>query len=469
MNTNKHVNGPTSLDTILTDVFKTVIPGGETMDKAHGHVNTPRIRSTPNTAVPGAATPPATPASQQAEPEYVLFIAIDWGDRKHNLCSWDPNTRQRTHHDLEHTPNALNAWLMDLHQHSPDKKIAVALEQKHGSLMNVLLEDDRLGIYPVNPATSAQYRQAFHSSGAKDDPTDADLLLDLLLLHRNRLTRVTPENPLTRKLQILTRTRRDAVNLRTQLNNRLKALLKQYYPLFLRVCGEDLDAPMACQLLLKYPTFDALTHAEPDALRQFYISHGCWRPRVLNHRLELIRNAQPLTSDEAIIQPAIMEAKMLTELLLKAGENIKTYDRTIAECFLQHEDASIFTSFPGAGSVFSSRVLAAFGTNRERFQSAIEVQNTVGISPVKKASGNTMIIHWRKACPKFLRQSFQEYANESIRHSIWARAYDQMQRERGKKHHAAIRALAFTWIRMMFRCWQTRQSYDELRYLKTLQ
>jgi len=44
---------------------------------------------------------------------------------------------------------------------------------------------------------------------------------------------------------------------------------------------------------------------------------------------------------------------------------------------------------------------------------------------------------------KFLRQSFHEWAGPSITHSLSARSYYQQQRERGKGHHAAVRALAF--------------------------
>lgn len=52
--------------------------------------------------------------------------------------------------------------------------------------------------------------------------------------------------------------------------------------------------------------------------------------------------------------------------------------------------------------------------------------------------------------------------------SVWARAYYQQQRERGKEHHTAVRALAFKWIRVVFRCWQDRVAYDESRYLVAL-
>jgi hypothetical protein len=77
-------------------------------------------------------------------------------------------------------------------------------------------------------------------------------------------------------------------------------------------------------------------------------------------------------------------------------------------------------------------------------------------------------VRWRYFCPKFLRQSFHEYEGESVRHSFWAKAYYEQQRAKGKSHQAAVRALAFKWIRIIYRCWKTRTAYDEVKYLEGL-
>ena len=77
-------------------------------------------------------------------------------------------------------------------------------------------------------------------------------------------------------------------------------------------------------------------------------------------------------------------------------------------------------------------------------------------------------VHWRLQCPKFLRQTFVEWTSESTRHSFWARAYYAQQRAKGSTHQAATRALAFTWIRILSRCWQTSTPYNESLYLNAL-
>lgn len=91
-----------------------------------------------------------------------------------------------------------------------------------------------------------------------------------------------------------------------------------------------------------------------------------------------------------------------------------------------------------------------------------------GIAPVVERSGQSKWVHWRFCCPKFLRQSFVEYAVESIRHSFWARAFYTQQRAQGKSHQVAVRALAYKWIRIIYRFWQTRRPYSEVEYLEGL-
>lgn len=111
----------------------------------------------------------------------------------------------------------------------------------------------------------------------------------------------------------------------------------------------------------------------------------------------------------------------------------------------------------------------AFGTRRERYQSAYEMQCYSGIAPVTEASGNSQWVHVRFACPKFLRQTFHEFAASSIQQSEWARAYyEHLRNDKNKSHHAAVRSLAFKWLRIIYRCWKDGKAYDAEIYMQSL-
>lgn len=132
-------------------------------------------------------------------------------------------------------------------------------------------------------------------------------------------------------------------------------------------------------------------------------------------------------------------------------------------------DAPIFTSLPGAGAAaLSSRLLAAFGEQRNRFKSAKEVQQYAGIAPVTERSSQKYWGHWRWQYSTFLRQTFIGWATHSRLKSYWANLYYRQQREKGSSHQAAIRALALKWIRIVYKCWQDGKPYNETQYLRAL-
>jgi serine/threonine protein kinase len=162
-------------------------------------------------------------------------------------------------------------------------------------------------------------------------------------------------------------------------------------------------------------------------------------------------------------------ARSLVALLTMLRSQIAIFDQRIHEVVANHPEEELFASFPSAGPVLVPRLIAAFGTQRDRYGTANDVQSLSGIAPVTERSGKQEWVHFRRACHQFLRQTFHEYAAHSIVRSAWARTYYQSQIEAKKSHHAAVRALAFKWIRIMFRCWKDGKAYNEQAYVANLQ
>ena len=258
------------------------------------------------------------------------------------------------------------------------------------------------------------------------------------------------------------------VNETTRQSQRLRACLKLYFPQILQ-WFKDVDAPLVCALLQRWPSLDELRHCHPGTLRKFFHDQNCRSEHLIDERIQAIYAATPATRDPAILQAGALIARQLVALLEVLHGNIAELDGKIANQFSQHEDRFLYASLPGAGPALEPRLLVAMGTDRDRYQTAAEVQSYSGIAPVTESSGKTRWVHYRFACPKFLRQTFHEFANHSIGRSAWARAYYERQRESGMSHHAAVRCLAFKWIRIVFRCWKDRKPYDEQTYLRSLQ
>lgn len=404
---------------------------------------------------------------EKSEPQFAAFLAIDWADQKHIWSLQEANSLKRERGEVDHTPEAIEVWVAQMRQRFGNQPIAVAVEQTRGSLVFMLSKYEQLHIFPVPPAMTANFRKAFYSSGAKDDPKDADLLLDLLQWHRNKLRRLSPDTEATRRIQNLAEERRKLVNEKTAQSNRLSAHLKIYFPQIPR-WFEDVDSLLVCALLERWPTLQELQKARPATLRTFFLKQHCRKKELIESRVKAIAEAMPALKDRAVEEAKAAVVKILVQVIQVLHQGIEDLNRRIQQATEAHPDFFIFDSLPGAGTVLAPRLLAAFGSQRERYHDAAEVQTASGIAPVIAASGKSTWIHFRFACPKFIRQSFHEFAGHSIANSTWARAYYQLQCSRGKKHHAAVRALAFKWIRIIFSCWKQRVAYNESAYLDAL-
>jgi len=405
--------------------------------------------------------------SVEQEPQFAAFVGIDWADQKHVWCLQGTGSQRRESGELEHTPEAVEAWVAQLCQRFAQRPIAVAVEQSRGALVFMLSKYELLHLFPAPSQMAANLRQALYPSGAKDDPRDADLLLDLLLQHRDKLRRLSPDSEATRRVQNLVEERRKLVDEKTAQLNRLTSHLKVYFPQMLEWFGR-LDTEVVCALLQRWPALEELQKASPATLRAFFRKHRCRDRERIECRMEAIHQAIPVIRDRAVIEAKSTAVKVLVQLVRILVEGIEDLDGQIEEAAAAHPDFFIFNSLPGAGSAMAPRLLAAFGSQRDRFDSAGEVQSFSGIAPVTESSGKKKWVHVRWACPKFLGQSFHEWAGHSIVQSEWARAYYQRQRNKGNGHHAAVRALAFKWIRIVFRCWKDGVAYDESKYLATL-
>jgi len=401
-------------------------------------------------------------------PEVGALVGLDWARDKHDVAVQIVGQPTIEFAEIAHTPEDVSTWLRALATRCNGRPIAIALETSRGPIVHAVLELPNVVLYPVNPRSLARYREVFSPNGSKDDQPDAALLLSLLLNHRDRLTAWMPDDAQTRTLRALVEQRRRFVDWRRGFVQSLQDALRMYYPAAHTLAGEDLSTPMACAFLRQWPTFEQVKRARPTTLRTFYRRHRCRNAARIDERIAHLASAQPLTTDPAIIGPYHHLMLALVTQLEAMTTHIDALDAMIATEFAAHPDAPLFADLPGAGATFAPRLLVALGTNRDRFPAAAAVQQHAGIAPVTKRSGKSQYVEWRWATSTFVRQSFHEFAQYSLPHCRWAKAYYAEQRRRGKSHHAAVRALAFKWIRIIWRCWYDRTPYDDARYEQAL-
>ena len=314
------------------------------------------------------------------------FVGIDWADKKHDICEYNADSDKHFFSVISSKPEAIHEWAMEIKARFPGRKIAVACELKKGPLIFALSKYGHITIFPITPITVKRYRDAFTNSGAKNDPKDALIQVEILTKHRDKLKALNPDSAQVRALAQLTEERRKLVQDRVDLTNKITQLLKCYYPQALDLFGEK-DTTIFCQFLIKWPSLAAAKRARKQTLLNFLNQYNARYQQVNEDRVALIKNATPLTEDPGVTEPYQIITSLLIPQLQVIIDSITFLDKEIKHRYKNLKDSHIFDSLPGAGDKMAPRLLVAFGSDRSRYDNASELQKYVGVAPVVVESG----------------------------------------------------------------------------------
>ena len=288
---------------------------------------------------------PDTTVLSSPEPAWAAFVALDWGSHKHAWMLQPAEGGKPDKGSLDNTPEAVAVWADTLRHRFGGRPIAVALEQKRGSVVNLLLAHPHLLLFPVPASMSASYRKTFVPSGAKDDPTDAGWILDLLLRHRDRLRRIELEGHDTRLLSMLVEDRRQLVDDKTSLVQRLQDCLKQYFPQVVQ--WFEVDTALVAALLERWPDLEQLQHCHDGTLRRFFREHHSG-PDLIDKRIAAIRAAIPATHDAAVLDGCSIKARHLSQRIAQIRDQITALERRRDELVATHPDGFYLRFVPGS-------------------------------------------------------------------------------------------------------------------------
>jgi transposase len=374
----------------------------------------------------------------------------------------DDDGRQLASKRVAHTKAGLETLVQFLEGISGStlkEQMACIIETAHGLLIAALLEAG-FPVYPVNPKTLDRRRVP---SGAKTDLIDAYLLAKTGRADLADLRRLQPDSALVQELKTLTRDQDALIQMQTRLVNQLTACLKAYYPVALSLFGK-LQQRSTLRFLQAYPTPQAAMDASMEHLTSALKQAGHSRAEAAAQRLFALLHQPQLTADPITTRTKSRLMLALVSQVLPLLEQTAAYDKEIEALFLTHADSPVFASLPGAGKRLAPRLLAEWGEDRARYTSARKVQALAGTAPVPKESGNYRHAKRRTACLKPLRNALYQFAWQSTRTEPWAKDYYQRKRAQGKSHSVAVRAVSNTWVRILFRIWQTHCSYQRATF-----
>ena len=395
-----------------------------------------------------------------------LIVSLDRSDATLAVALLCPTTGRIEHTVVSTEPEELDVWWAALQAAYPQTRLLVAFEQPAPNLVAFFAARPPAAVYALNPSATWAYRRSLVVSHARTDRSDAHHQALYILNHRAELTPWRPPPRAVTQLGRLCEARRKFVDTRTGLTNRLQAVLKRYYPQALAIMHEDIWRPLNLAFLRRWSSPQALQVARPSTLQRFFHQHGSRSAARWEKRAAVCAALVPLSPEEPLAD--VIEVSVLAAQIEALNAGVLRYDGEIAGLFARCEDTALIDDLPGAGPAMAPRLYVAFARYGDVCESAEAFGAAVGVAPVTDQSGRMRKVYRRLRCDKHTRQSFVEWARESIKHSVWARAFFDQRKAAGHYPQAIFRALAYKWTRILWRCWRTRTAYNEAVYLAAL-
>ncbi|MGH3711823.1 MAG: transposase [Pseudonocardiaceae bacterium] len=276
----------------------------------------------------------------------------------------------------------------------------------------------------------------------------------------HQLRPVAADSAAAGAVKVVTRAHKTLIWERTRHTQRLRHVLREYFPAALEAC-EDLDAPDALELLAKAPdpasaarlTLPQISAALTRARRRTVAEKAA--------RIQAVLRGEQLGQPEVLTAAYAATASAAVAVLRTLDEQVKVLQGQVDAYFGRHPDAEIIVSQPGLGPILGARVLAEFGDDPGRYTDAKSRKNYAGTSPITRASGKKKVVLARFVHNDRLIDALMTQAFSALNASPGAHAYYDELKARGTEHHAALRQLANRLVGILHGCLKTRTCYDE--------
>lgn len=391
----------------------------------------------------------------------MIFLGDDWAEAHHDIYICNEAGDRLAARRLPEGIAGVTALheLASSHGASPSE-VVVGIETDRGLWVQSMIEAG-YQVYAINPRAASRYRDRHSLSGAKSDPGDAKMLAELVRTDRHNHRQVAGDSDLAEGVKILARAHQNLIWERTRHTNRLRSSLREYYPAALATF-DDLADRDTLAVLDRAPTPAEGRALTPGRARTALRSGG--RTRNIDTRAAAIvegLRAESLQAPDIVVGAFAATTRSQVAILRALNEQITALEAELATHFEQHPDADIYLSLPGFGVVLSARVLAEFGDDPSRYDSAKSRKNYAGTSPITRASGTSHVALARFVRPSRLADALDQWAFCSITNSPGANAYYRHRRARGDTHHQALRALGNRLVGILHGCLAHHTTYDE--------
>lgn len=395
----------------------------------------------------------------------MLLIGDDWAEDHHDVELQDETGRKLAAARLPEGVAGI-AKLHELVAHHGGEDldpagVVVGIETDRGSWVRALIASG-YQVFAINPRQVNRFKERYGSSGAKSDKGDAHALADMVRIDRAQLRPVAGDSDQAQAVKVVARAHQTLIWERTRTYQRLRTTLREYFPAALTAYADlTLTSTDALELLIKAPTPTAGARLTRTQIVAVLTRH---RRRNRDAKAASIQTAlreRQLGLPEPVTAAYAAAAAAHARLIIALNEQIAAMEEQVKAHFLAHPDAEIYLSMPGIGEITGARVLAEFGDDPNRYDSAKARKNYAGTSPITRASGKSHTVQSRYIRNSRLADALQNQAFAALRASPGARRYYDKQRAREAGYNPALRQVGNRLVGILHGCLKTRTHYSE--------
>ena len=389
-----------------------------------------------------------------------LLVGIDVGCRKHRVAIGMPDGELLEQFDLAHRPEAFDDFFKRVEKQALQAKLPVAIGMEGYGGWARPLDEMILGkgwtLLNVNNLKLARYKEIFPSP-AKTDAIDARKILELMRLRpllpqaKAILNEVIPAPQVNHDMKLLTRRRRQLVNERSMVTDRMYGNVQSIAPGLIELTG-SISNQWFLNFLTSKPSFDQLMRMHSRSVQKI--------KGVGKVYFELIRSWQQsaiLSSDVMMMGDMVIED---AQRILALTTNIKRLEKQLDDLLPQSQLATTIASITGFGLVCSTELAAEIGTMK-RFATEASLARYIGIAPLDNSSGVFTGTKGYKQVNRRAKAAMMVAAARHYYHTPQSKAYYDKKRAEGKKHNQAVRSLARHLSRVIWSLVKNNRVYEK--------
>ncbi|MCX4641762.1 MULTISPECIES: IS110 family transposase [unclassified Streptomyces] len=386
-----------------------------------------------------------------------IWAGIDAGKAHHHCVVIDETGKRLLSRRVANDEPELLQLLADVLALSDEAIWGIDLADGGAALLiDLLLGHGQHTLYIPGMAVN-RASEGYRGAG-KTDAKDAAIIADQARVRRD-LHPLRPGDELVAELKILTVRRRDLIEDRTRVINRLRGHLTSIFPALERALDLTNSGPLV--LLTGYQTPAAIRRAGTRRLETWL------RNRKVRGADQLAQAAMAAADSQYTSvtgeKPTAQLVDTLAKEVKRLNEQVAGVDKLIEARFREHKHAEVITSMPGIGPLLGAEFVVATGGDMAPFGTPDRLAGFAGVAPAPRDSGKISgNLHRPKRYSRGLQRVFYTSALVSIRCCDESRRFYDRKRAEGKRHTQAVLALARRRVNVLWALLRDGRCYEAI-------